>query len=73
MHRSSFGVAGGYFTVPARGLEGVRPALRDVTKAIGALRVMLNGQNSVAVVDEPPLMPANARFLTAPVKSGAAR
>jgi uncharacterized protein YndB with AHSA1/START domain len=45
----------------------------DVAKAIGALRVMLDGQTSVAVIDEPPLMPANARFLTEPVKSGDTR
>jgi hypothetical protein len=45
----------------------------DVAKAIGPLQLMLDEQTSVAPIDEPPLMPANARFLTEPVKSGAAR
>jgi hypothetical protein len=41
----------------------------DLTKAIGNLRRMLEReQNPVAVVDEPPLMPSNERFLTEPVK-----
>ena len=44
----------------------------DITKAIGNLRLMLEGQqNSIAVVDEPPLMPSSGRFLTEPVKSSA--
>jgi hypothetical protein len=41
----------------------------DLTKAIGTLRLMLEGQQtSIAVIDEPPLMPSNERFLTEPVK-----
>ena len=41
----------------------------DLTKAIGILRQILEGKHtSVAVVDEPPLMPSNERFLTEPVK-----
>ena len=40
----------------------------DVTKAIGSLRQILEGQTSIAVIDEPPLMPSNERFLTEPVK-----
>ena len=41
----------------------------DVTKAIESLRRILEGQQaSVAVIDEPPLMPSNERFLTEPVK-----
>jgi len=40
----------------------------DLTKAIGDLRLMLEGQTSIAVIDEPPLMPSNERFLTEPVK-----
>ncbi len=41
----------------------------DLTKAIGKLRLMLEGQQtSIAVIDEPPLMAANERFLTEPVK-----
>ena len=40
----------------------------DVTKAIGSLRQILEGQTSVAVIDEPPLMPSHERFLTEPVK-----
>ena len=41
----------------------------DITKAIGNLRLMLEGQQtSVAPIDEPPLPPANERFLTAPLK-----
>jgi Protein of unknown function (DUF2652) len=46
----------------------------DLTKAIENLRLMLEGQqSSIAVIDEPPLMPSNERFLTEPVKSGATR
>ena len=42
---------------------------QDITRAIGRLRVILEGQqSSVAVIDEPPLPPANERFLTAPLK-----
>ena len=41
----------------------------NITKAIGNLRQMLEGQQpSVAVIDEPPLMLSNERFLTEPVK-----
>ena len=40
----------------------------DVTKAIGSLRQILEGQTSIAVIDESPLMPSNERFLTEPVK-----
>jgi hypothetical protein len=40
----------------------------DVTKAIGSLRQLVEGQTSVAVIDEPPLMPSHERFLTEPVK-----
>jgi len=41
----------------------------DLTKAIGNLRQILEGQPaSVAVIDEPPLMPSGERFLTEPVK-----
>jgi uncharacterized protein YndB with AHSA1/START domain len=41
----------------------------DMTKAIGNLRLMLEEkQTSIAVIDEPPPMPSNDRFLTEPVK-----
>jgi uncharacterized protein YndB with AHSA1/START domain len=40
----------------------------DITNAIGSLRQILEGQTSVAVIDEPPLMPSHERFLTEPVK-----
>ena len=41
----------------------------DLTKAIETLRRMLEGQQtSIAVIDEPPLMPSNEQFLTEPVK-----
>lgn len=41
----------------------------DLTKAIGSLRLIVEGQQtSIAVIDEPPLMPANERFLTEAVK-----
>src|SRR5271169_5371054 len=41
----------------------------DITKAIGNLRAMLEGQQtSVALIDEPPLVPSSERFLTEPVK-----
>ena len=41
----------------------------NMTKAIGNLRLMLERQQpSVAVIDEPPLMLSNERFLTEPVK-----
>src|SRR3981189_440852 len=37
----------------------------NITKAIGNLRLILEGQQtSVAVIDEPPLMPSSERFLT---------
>jgi hypothetical protein len=46
----------------------------NLTKAIESLRLIVQGQQtSVAAVDEPPLRASNNRFLTAPVKSGAAR
>ncbi len=46
----------------------------DLTKAIGTLRPVLERrQTFIAVVDEPPLMPANERFLTEPMKSSATR
>jgi hypothetical protein len=38
--------------------------------AIGNLRLMVEGQQtSVPVIDEPPLITSNERFLTEPVKS----
>ena len=40
----------------------------DVTNAIGRLRQILEGQTSIAMIDEPPLMPSQERFLTEPVK-----
>ena len=40
----------------------------DVTKAIESLRRILEGQTSIAVIDEPPLKPSNEQFLTEPVK-----
>ncbi len=46
----------------------------DITRAIGNLRLMLEGrQISAAVIEEPPLMPTNERFLTEPVKSSPTR
>ena len=50
-------------------LDQIAPKFtEDVTKAIGSLRQILEGQTSVAVIDEPPLMPSHERFLTEPVK-----
>lgn len=51
-------------------VEKIVPKFKeDVTKAIATLRQLLKGQQTpVAVIDEPPLMPSNERFLTAPVK-----
>ena len=41
----------------------------NITKAIGNLRLMLEGQQpSIALIDEPPLMVSSERFLTHPVK-----
>jgi hypothetical protein len=41
------------------------------TTSIEKFRVMVkNKQASVAVIEEPPLLPASGRFLTEPVKSG---
>jgi hypothetical protein len=40
----------------------------DVTNAIGSLRQILEGQTSIAVIDEPPLTSSHERFLTEPVK-----
>ena len=42
----------------------------NITKAIGNLRLMVEGrQTSVPVIDEPPLITSSERFLTEPVKS----
>ncbi|MEX0853604.1 MAG: hypothetical protein WD036_10045 [Bauldia sp.] len=42
---------------------------KSITQAIATLRLMLEGrQASVAVIDEPPLMPSKERFLTEPVR-----
>ena len=51
-------------------LDQVAPKFaEDVTKGIATLRQLLEGQQtSIAVIDEPPLMPSNERFLTEPVK-----
>jgi uncharacterized protein YndB with AHSA1/START domain len=44
----------------------------DLTTAIGTLRQRVEGQQtSIAVIDEPSLLPSNERFLTEPVKSSA--
>ena len=40
----------------------------DMTKAIETLRQILKEQTSIAVIDEPSLMPSHERFLTEPVK-----
>jgi hypothetical protein len=51
-------------------LDQVAPKFaEDVTKGIATLRQLLEGhRSSVTVIDEPPLMPSNERFLTEPVK-----
>jgi uncharacterized protein YndB with AHSA1/START domain len=42
---------------------------KNITQAIANLKLMLEGQQaSVAVIDEPPLMPSRERFLTEPVR-----
>jgi len=42
----------------------------NITKAIGDLRLMVEGQQtSLSVIDEPPLIASSERFLTKPVKS----
>jgi uncharacterized protein YndB with AHSA1/START domain len=42
----------------------------NITRAIGNLRVMLEGrQTSISVIDEPPLIASSERFLTEPLKS----
>ena len=42
----------------------------NIIKAIGNLRLMVEGQqNSVSMIDEPPLMTSSERFLSVPVKS----
>jgi uncharacterized protein YndB with AHSA1/START domain len=42
----------------------------NITRAIGNLRVMLEGrQTSISVIDEPPLIASSGRFLTEPLKS----
>ena len=41
----------------------------NITKAIGNLRLMLEGQQpSTALIDEPPLMLSSERFLNEPVR-----
>jgi uncharacterized protein YndB with AHSA1/START domain len=43
---------------------------RQVTENIARLRLMLEGREaSVAVIDEPPMLPTQERFLTEPVRS----
>ena len=50
-------------------LDQVAPKFKDdVTKAIGTLKQLVEGQTSVAVIDEPPVKPSHERFLTDPVK-----
>ena len=42
----------------------------NITKAIGNLQRMLEGQQTfLSVIDEPPLTASSERFLTEPVKS----
>ena len=42
----------------------------NITKAIGNLRLMVEGQQtSVPAIDEPPLIASSEQFLTEPVKS----
>jgi hypothetical protein len=41
----------------------------DITKAIGNLRLMVEGQTPIAVIDEPPLAPSRERFRTDPAKA----
>jgi hypothetical protein len=44
----------------------------NITKAMGNLRLMLEGhQTSPSVMEEPPLIASSERFLTEAVKSGA--
>jgi hypothetical protein len=43
-----------------------------VTKAVGNLRLMLEGQQApLSTIDEPPLIASSERFLTDPLKSSA--
>ena len=47
---------------------------KNLATAIGKLRLMLEGrQPSIAMIDEPRLMPSNERFLTEPMKTSATR
>jgi uncharacterized protein YndB with AHSA1/START domain len=42
----------------------------NITKAIGNLRLVLEGrQTAISVIDEPPLIASSERFLTEPLKS----
>ena len=41
----------------------------NITKAIGNLRMMLEGQTSKSVMSEPSLIPSSGRFIAEPVKS----
>jgi hypothetical protein len=42
----------------------------NITKAIGNLRLMVEGRQSfLPAIDEPPLIGSSDRFLTEPVKS----
>jgi hypothetical protein len=41
----------------------------NITKAIGNLRLTPEGQTSISVIDEPPLIASSEQFLTEPVKS----
>lgn len=53
-------------------LDQAAPSFRDaITASFKNLRLMLENQiASVAVIDEPPLMPSSERFLTEPVRAG---
>jgi hypothetical protein len=55
-------------------LDQAAPGFRDaITASFTNLRLMLENQAaSVAVIDEPPLMPSSERFLTEPVRAGSA-
>jgi uncharacterized protein YndB with AHSA1/START domain len=50
--------------------QAVAKFKENITKAIGKLRLMLQEQQtSLSVMEEPPLIASNERFLTMPVKS----
>jgi hypothetical protein len=51
--------------------QAVAKFKENITKAFGNLRLMLEEQQTLSVIDEPPLIASSERFLTEAMKSSA--